>query len=410
MKYQRPCSVALFAFVCLALSTSAASSERTLHAFRGTPDGATPFVRVIADASGNLYGSTVLGGKFGDGCIFELRPSANGGWHESILYNFSGPDGSSPDGSLVFDTAGNLYGTTAGGGTHGGGVVFELSPTSSGPWTETILHNFGNGTDSTDGYDPQAEMVFDSAGNLFGTTQFGGTGSGFENGGTVFRLSPSADGWNYSQLYSFPGSYSGPDGNLPAGGLAIDQSGNLFGVAQAGGANGSGAVYELSPVGDGTYTEKIIFSFNGNNGRLPNSTPVFDSAGNLYGTTETGGAPCSCGTVYRLTHHANDTWSETVLFAFDGNDGWEIVGPPVFDSAGNLYAASTAGGINAKGLVFELIPSTAGHWTERILHDFRGTSDGAAPYAGVIIDSAGHLFGTTSGGLVNNGTVFEIIP
>jgi len=243
-------------------------------------------VRVIADASGNLYGSTVLGGKFGDGCIFELRPSANGGWHESILYNFSRPDGSSPDGSLVFDTAGNLYGTTAGGGTHGGGVVFELSPTSSGPWTETILHNFGNGTDSTDGYDPQAEMVFDSAGNLFGTTQFGGTGSGFENGGTVFRLSPSADGWNYSQLYSFPGSYSGPDGNLPAGGLAIDQSGNLFGVAQAGGANGSGAVYELSPVGDGTYTEKIIFSFNGNNGRLPNSTPVFDSAGNLYGTRD----------------------------------------------------------------------------------------------------------------------------
>ena len=410
MKRQRRCSLALFVFVSLAFSTAVASSERTLHAFRGTPDGATSLVRVIADASGNLYGATVLGGEFGGGCIFKLSRTANAGWRDTILYNFSGLDGSSPDGSLVFDTAGNLYGTTAGGGTLGGGIVFELSPTSSGPWAETILHNFGNGTDSTDGYDPQAEMVFDSAGNLFGTTQFGGTGSGFENGGTVFRLSPSASGWNYSQLYSFPGSYSGPDGNLPAGSLAIDRSGNLYGVAQAGGANGAGAVYELSPAGDGTYTEKIIFSFNISNGRLPNSTPVFDSAGNLYGTTEFGGAPCNCGTVYRLNHHSNDIWSETVLFAFDGNNGWEIAGPPVFDSAGNLYAASTAGGTKANGLIFELIPNTTGHWTERILHDFRGTPDGAAPYAGVIIDSAGHLFGTTSGGLVNSGTVFQIIP
>jgi len=392
-----------------------ASSERTLHSFRGTPDGASPLVRVIADARGNLYGATGLGGKFGGGCIFKLSRNENGGWRESILYSFSGTDGSSPDGSLVFDTAGNLYGTTAGGGTHGGGVVFELSPTSSGTWTETIIHNFGNGTDSTDGYDSQAEMVFDSAGNLYGTTQFGGTGSGFENGGTVFRLNPSAGGWNYSQLYSFPGSYSGPDGNLPAGSLAIDQSGNLYGVAQAGGANGLGAVYELSPLGDGTYTEKIIFSFNGTNGQLPNSTPVFDSAGNLYGTTEFGGnqnvcQPSGCGTVYRLNHHANGTWSETVLFAFNKNNGWEIAGPPVFDSAGNLYAPSTAGGTQGNGLIFELIPTATGHWTERILHDFLGTPDGAAPYAGVVIDSAGHLFGTTSGGLVNNGNVYEIIP
>jgi len=169
-------------------------------------------------------------------------------------------------------------------------------------------------------------------------------------------------------------------------------------------------VYELSPVGDGTYTEKIIFSFNGTNGQLPNSTPVFDPAGNLYGTTEFGGAPCSCGTVYRFNQHSNGTWSETVLYAFDKNNGSEIAGPPVFDSAGNLYSASTAGGTQALGLVFELIPNTTGYWTERILHDFGGTPDGAAPYAGMIIDSAGHLFGTTSGGLVNNGTVFEVIP
>jgi len=174
LKHPRISHIAIFlTFISLTCSRAVASSERTLHSFRGTPDGATPLVRVIADASGNLYGATGLGGKFSDGCVFKLSPSANDGWRESILYDFSGPDGSSPDGSLVFDTAGNLYGTTAGGGTYGGGVAFELVPASSGEWTETILHHFGNGTD---GYDPQAEMVFDSAGNLFGTTQFGGTG------------------------------------------------------------------------------------------------------------------------------------------------------------------------------------------------------------------------------------------
>jgi uncharacterized repeat protein (TIGR03803 family) len=197
----------------------------------------------------------------------------------------------------------------------------------------------------------------------------------------------------------------------------MDASGDLFGVAQAGGQYGKGAVYELSPNGDGTFNESIIHSFNITNGDLPNSTLVFDGAGHFYGTTLFGGntTVCpdeGCGTVFRLTKTASNTWAGTVLRELNKTtDGWEMVGPVAFDSAGNLYAAAQAGGYNGSGTIIELSPRATAPWFERVVHYFANTPDGADPASGVIVNSSGDLFGTTSGGgNAQFGTVFEITP
>lgn len=398
--------------LAILISTAfAASHERVLYAFKGTPDGAAPSAGLIEDTHGNFYGTTMSGGPNSDGTVFKLSRASNGAWTETILYSFSGIDGDAPVAALVMDTAGNLYGTTAGGGAYGGGTAFEVSHSSTG-WTESVLHSFGNGQD---GWDPQAEMVFDSAGNLYGTTQLGGAifGRGDDNGGTVFQLTPGASGWTETILYSFTGEYLGPDPNLPAGSVVLAKNGNIYGVAQTGGANGQGAVYQLAPNSDGTYTESVIFSFNVNDGAVPNSTPVQDANGNLYGTTRQGGdGACSsvgCGVVYSLTSNGDGTWSETVLHELNGRDGSTAIGPPAFDSAGNLYAVAEAGGADSAGSIFELIPRVTGPWSESVLHTFSGGTDGAAPLAGVTIDSSGNLFGTASGGGGKSGVAFEIV-
>ncbi len=408
-----------FGFVLVASSflfvstVNAASREHVLHSFTGAPsDCASPYVRVTADSNGNLYGTTIVGGTFNRGCVFQISPQPDGSWTEKVIYSFSGPDGDSPAASLLLDATGNLFGTTAGGGDFNLGVVFELTP-SAGTWTETVLHSFGSGTD---GYDPQAELIFDPAGNLYGTTQFGGTQAGLDNGGTVFRLTPSSSGWTETLLYSFPGSYLGPDGDLPGGSVGMDRAGNLYGVTQAGGANGKGAIYELSPQADGSYSESILFSFNTSDGQLPNSTPVFDSAGNLYGTTEFGGdaqlcPPNGCGTVFELKKNANGSWTLSVLRAlYKNKDGWEAVGPVAFDVRGNLYAAAQAGAAYSAGAIYELTPSSQAPWPEALVHTFTGGTDGGFPNAGVIVNS-GKLFGTaTQGGSDGLGVVFDLLP
>lgn len=389
----------------------AGSHEKVLYAFKGTPDGAVPTAGLVEDAHGNFYGTTVSGGVNNDGTVFELSRGANGTWTETVLYSFSGLDGQSPVASVILDAAGNLYGTTAAGGAYGGGTAFEVSPSSTG-WTETVLHSFGNGQD---GWDPQAELVFDGAGNLYGTTQLGGAifGRGNDNGGTVFELTPGASGWTETILYSFTGEYQGPDPNLPAGSVVLAKNGNIYGVAQAGGANGQGAVYQLAPNSDGTYTESVIFSFNINDGAIPNSTPVQDASGNLFGVTRQGGdGLCSsngCGVVYKLTNNAG-TWTETVLHELNGRDGTTPIGPPAFDAAGNLYAAAQAGGADSSGTIFELSPRASGPWGEIVLHTFTGGADGATPLWGVTLDSSGNVYGTASGGGANkNGVAFEIV-
>ena len=386
------------------VTTAAAKSrEHVIYAFAGYPDcGNLPTARLIADADGNLYGTTLDGGADRDGCIFEVSRNTNGSWNETILHSFSGIDGNGPTAALVFDKLGNLYGTTVQGGVYGSGVAFELRPSSNGEWVETVLHNFGG---ANDGFAPLSELIFDKDGNLYGTTYLGGE----HRGGTVFELSPSPGGWVETILHSFYASVIGPGGNLPVGGVVMDGEGNLYGATEAGGAYAGGAVYELSPK-NGVYRQHLIHSFSGYDGAEPKSGLAMDPSGNLYGTTYSGGVS-DLGTVFKLTK-IGWKWAESVLLSLNGNDGYLAVGPVAIDDDGNVYAAAIFGGLNANGSVLKLAPTTTGPWRETILHlfDFRAPDgvDGAQPYAGVTLDR-GQLFGTTSsGGIHYAGTVFRI--
>ncbi len=371
---------------------------------------------MIADASGNLYGTTLIGGaNDNSGCVFKL--SRNGsGWSETVLHSFNSTDGWQPTGALVFDQSGNLYGTAFGGGAYGGGVAFELSPSSNGAWTETILHNFGY---YNDGHGAGSNLIFDADGNLYGTTTYA---SGERKGGTVFKLSPGPNGWTETILYTFPASTGGPDGDGPVGGVVIDHDGNLYGVTETGGANGYGAMYELARLKDGRYQESVIHSFDLNDGGGALSGLAIDRNGTLYGATDIGGdlGLCyhmGCGVVFRVKRDAVWSWTEDVLHQMTGSDGTSLHGPVVFDSLGNLFAVASSGGIrgiNGQGSVFELTPTPSGPWNETVLHFFDDTyqngRDGCAPYARVII-RRGQLFGTTvSGGAHDAGIVFEIAP
>lgn len=396
-------SITLFSAAAVAVQP-----DHVLYAFSAPlPSCFGPASPLIADARGNLYGTTSGGGTEGQGCIFELSPSV-GEWEKSVLWSFGGYGYSS--GALVFDKAGNLYGTS-GEGVYGGGAAFELSPSSEGEWNETILHSFGSGDD---GWDPQSDLVFDNAGNLYGTTENGGQ----LNGGTVFKLTPGAEGWTETILYSFPASIAGPDGDGPVGGIVIGGEGRIYGVTGYGGAGGNGAIFELAPEGN-VYKEKIIFSFNVNDGLEPGSGLTAGPGPALYGTTSFGGdfAVCpyvGCGIVYELAEDAQGNWNEAVLHEMNGSDGDYTVGPVAFDHEGNLYAAAMSGGIRL-GSVFMLTPQPGGgEWVETVLHrfDFKfpNGKDGESPYAGVIYKD-GKVFGTTfSGGVNDAGIVFEITP
>jgi uncharacterized repeat protein (TIGR03803 family) len=250
--------------------TNGTWSGKVLHEFGGsTDDGIHPEAGLVFDGSGNLYGTTYNGGAHLGGTTFELSPMAGGLWKQRILHAFnSGPnDGESPIGTLTFDSAGNLYGTTVNGGTSRWGTVYELTPTSSGPWAESIIHSFNS---TTDGANPEASVTFDSAGNLYGTSAAGGV----SNGGTVFKLSPAGGGsWNLTVLYSFV--VDSADGNTPSAGVLLDASGNLYGTTNKGGAFAAGTVYKLSPSAS-TWTETIVHSFGVDNtdGTIPSANLI----------------------------------------------------------------------------------------------------------------------------------------
>ena len=404
-------ALAAFSVILISLTSALATTrERILYTFQGVPDGANPAAPLVADAKGNFYGTAANGCAYNYGCVFELSHTV-GIWTVAVLHSFSGPDGATPSASVILDAAGNIFGTTALGGDFNSGTAFKLTPSTSGPWTETVIHSFGSGTD---GYQP-SELILSSTGDLYGITQFGGTASsGPNNGGTVYRLTYAANEYTETLLYSFPGDFLGPNGDLPFGGLAIDHAGNLYGVTQAGGAAGKGAVFVLARAADGSFTERIIHSFHLTDGDLPNSTPVFDSAGNLYGTTYFGGnanlCPSEgCGVIYQLKKNSDGSWSEIVLRALQKEDGWEAVGPVVFDRAGNLYAAAQAGGAYSWGTILKLTPRSA-PWSETIVHNFTNNPDGASP-SGILVDSSGSIFGTTgAGGTSQMGVIFEIAP
>ena len=322
-----------------------------LYGFSGS-DGAVPSAPVVFGPDGALYTTTEFGGANGSGTILKLRPSPNAcrtalcSWGENVLYNFQGfDDGNKPIG-LVFDRAGNLYGTTSGGGPNHDGTAYELTP-SQGNWTKTTIHNFNSNGDGITPY--RSVMIFDNAGNLYGTTYFGGA----VNAGTVFQLTPSGSGWNENVIYSFQG---GADGRFPYSGLILDQTGNLYGTTTDAGSGGGGTVFELSPSGSG-WTYSVLYSLTG-------------SLGN------------SCGPAWAL----------------------------LMDAGGNLYDTTECAGANNLGNVFKLT-NAGGSWTYTSLHDFTGGNDGSLPLSGVAIDASGNLYGTTYfGGAFNAGVVWEITP
>ncbi len=366
-------------------------------------DGATPFAGLIEDASGILYGTTYNGGANGGGTVFKLTPSGNG-YTESVLYDFCSQsqgsaactDGVNPYAGLIEDASGNLYGTTNLGGTgvalvngvYGYGTVFMLAPSGSG-YNYTVLYNFCPSSSTafcTDGAAPNAALIEDASGNLYGTTALGGTGThALECAGigcgTVFKLSPNGSGFTETVLYSFccQGGSNCTDGAYPYGtGVIEDASGNLYGTTSAGGVNscdtpGCGTVFKLAPNGDGSYTESVLHSFDYTDGAGPDAGLIEDASGNLYGTTSSGGTGlswecegCSSGTVFELSPSGNG-YTETVLYSFcsqggtECTDGAEPVAGVIQDASGNLYGTTEFGGANGIdwGTVFKLSPPLA---------------------------------------------------
>jgi len=388
------------AMLSLRPATARASAvEKVLFNFDGT-DGISPSAGLIFDAAGNLYGTTSSGGANGTGTVFELSPNAHGGWTDKVLYSFGfAPDGVNPMSSLVFDSSGNLYGTTFNGGVDWG-TVFELSPGNS-TWTETILYTFTGGSD---GGAPLAGLVFDAAGNLYGTTERGGA---YNSYGTVFELTPGNGKWTETVLHSFG---NGTDGRFPVAGVIFDAAGNLYGTTEIGGSHSAGVVFELTPSGSG-WKEKIIHTFgSGTDGVGPEAGLTFDGQGNLYGTTHNGGAD-NYGSVFELSPTATGSWTETRLHNFTyRHDGSQPAAGVTLDSLGNVYGTDDEGGAGGYGVAFE-ISLIGGKWQFTTLHAFGHGKDGAGPYGGVILDSQGNLYGTTAlGGKDADGTVFEITP
>ncbi len=406
----------IFTGMLFATGAWSATHEQVLHNFGGT-DGANPYSGLVADAAGNLYGTTGTGGIHGNGTVFELMPREGGGWTEKVLHSFDGADGAFPDGDLIFDAAGNLYGVTGEGGIHFYGTVFELTPREDGSWTEKVLHSFD--VNGVDGAFPDSGLVADAAGNLYGTTSAGGIyGScGQYKCGTVFELTPAEDGiWTEKVLHSF--NLNGQDGAYPEASLIIDLGGNLYGTTWTGGIHYLGTAFELSPTEGGGWAEKVLHSFgNGDDGASPGGGLTFDAAGNLYGTTGDGGIHHD-GTVFELTPRQGGGWAEKVLHSFgNGTDGISpAYGSLTFDAAGNLYGTTSGGGIHGYGTAFKLTPQQGGEWQETILHSFGNGTDGAVPEEGLIFDAAGNLYSTTTYGGIHDcddgpcGTAFEITP
>jgi hypothetical protein len=430
----------------LAVPASAEWKEKVLYSFQGGAEaGSVPAGGVVLDQQGNLYGVTSDGGG-----VYQLAPPAkkDGAWTESVLYVFKGNtegDGATPEGGLVIDAAGNLYGTTAYGGTgnckllgilYGCGTVYELSPPAEtgGAWTETILYSFPT---AEQGYFPWGDLVLDKAGNLYGATSFGGgkgtTCDEFYGGqcGVVFKLSlPKNKGgaWTEKVLHNFAG---GTDGANPNGGLILDGKGAIYGTTYSGGNQncsyegeiGCGTAFMLRPPATkgGRWTESVIHRFNrsSSDGGNPMAGMIFDAEGRLYGTTLNGG-PGPGGIVFRLSlSEKSGSWTEAILYGFNGDKGgYDPEGALIFDTSGNLYG-TTYTGAAASGTVFQLRhpARNGGVWKLNLLHSFTGSSDGALPAASVVFDQMGNLYGTTTAGGTGTGcsfygcgTVFEVSP
>jgi len=374
-----------------------------------------------------------------------LASAASAEWKEKVLYSFQGgTDGATPAGGVVFDRAGNLYGATQNGGSsacpsiYECGTVYQLAPPAAkgGAWTETVLYVF-KGNKFGDGASPGGGLVADPAGNLYGTTEYGGTGDcvllGSKLGcGAVFELSPpkqKGGPWTETVLYSFP---TAKQGYVPWGDLVFDRAGNLYGATQFGGGYGTtcngfyqycGAVFELSPPKSkgGKWTEKVLHGFkSGADGAAPNGGLVLDSKGALYGATAGGGGTgCQgpgCGTAFELKPptKTGGAWTEKMIHTFtDGNDGVGPNGGLIFDANGALYGTAGGGGDQRLGVIFRLARiKHGGHWSETVLHNFTVDKGGRNPWGPLTFDTTGNLYGTAHAAASDKfgGIVFAMKP
>jgi uncharacterized repeat protein (TIGR03803 family) len=387
------------ALMLMVVTTQSAQAQQgtldVLHPFTGGADGALPFAGLTMDRAGNLYGTANVGGSAGSGhgTVFKLKRSGSG-WTFGVLYAFTGNlDGGGPEARVIFGPNGNLYGTTTGGGPDNHGVVFRLSPPASFcrsiscPWTETVLYRFTGGADG--GSPETGDVVFDQAGNLYGTTAVGGSSSQ----GVAYKLTPAHGLWTESVLYNFGGSA----GAYPYSGMIFDSAGNLYGTTTRGG-EGYGTVYELTPSGSG-WVEQTLYTFQGlGDGGYPYGGLIFDQSGNLYGTTT------YYGTVFKLTPSQGE-WTKTILYTFTGNAGPN--GTLTMDAAGNLFGITGQNDPTVDGEVFELTAS--GGYID--LYDFQAGADGAFPQGSVVLDASDNVYGTAElGGANGKGTVWEVIP
>jgi uncharacterized repeat protein (TIGR03803 family) len=376
------------------LGSWALGQETVLYNFTGGADGGQPVGTMVLDNAGNLYGATEAGGEFNKGTVFMVTAAGQ----ECVLHSFGAfnGDGEFPVAGVIFDSAGNLYGTTLGGGTQLDGTVFKLTGVGCS-WVEQILYSFcsvGYPMNCNDGSTPEAALTLYNGGILLGTTTSGG-GNGGANG-VVFQLVPSGSGYAESVIYNFPQSINGA---VPGSGLAVDSNGNLYGEVFLGGTGNVGLVYKLVAQSGGGWNYTVIFNFNGpNGGNALGDSVILDASGNLYGTTE-GGGICGqflggCGVVYELSTNGNGGYNQTRLYQFAGGlDGALTQAGLTMDSSGNLYGSTVHGGGAGCGngygcgLDFELIPIAGGNWTEAILNGFNGT-DGRRPEAGLTLPLA----------------------
>ena len=409
-------ALAVLAAMAMALGLApgalAAGKKEVLYSFKGGDDGKYPtYPGLVFDKAGNLYGMTFDGGKYGLGTVFELKPNKDGSWTETVIHTFAGNlDGADPFSGLVIDSAGNLYGTTYFGGglgscSDGGcGTVFRLSPGRNGEWSETILRSFDNGIY---GGNLSVSLILDASGNLYGAAE-GGNRCQQDSCGVVFELVRAARAPRREKLlYSFHGG----DGWFPQSPLIFDANGNLFGTTYGGGPDNAGVVFELQPAKRGLWEETVLQAFTHvTQGFGPSGLLALDARGNLYGSTQNGGKyPCDgpgCGVIYELAH---GSWQETIIHEFRGRDFKGMSDPTsgvAFDSSGNLYGAATGTALYPGG-IFQLTPRQGGTWKETLISKFPvDVSPGMVVY-GLDGDRYGVSYG---GGKYNLGAVFRIKP
>jgi uncharacterized repeat protein (TIGR03803 family) len=404
-------AVLLFA-AALVSPASAADTESVVYNFTGGNDGGNPAAQLIFDSAGNMYGTSVVGGLYGCGTVFQLSFSGSQ-WNQTVLFDFDCyATGKNPYGGVILDSAGNLYGTTVAGGSGGDctgdgcGVVYQLAK-SGDTWNETVLYSFTGGDD---GFGPGSALVMDKAGNLYGAAPDGGA----YQEGVVYQLALNNGQWMQTVIHAFTGGDDGAVGSL--GPLLLDASGGLNGVTELGGKYSAGVAFRLSRAGN-TWNYSTLYAFQGlPDAGFPYGGLIADSRGRLYGATYFGGTG-GLGSVFELASGATGTvltrWKESVLYSFQGGDDASFpTSTLVFDAAGNLYGTSSSGGVPSCdcGTVFKLTPRPGG-WDESVLHSFGGATDGLYPTYGLTSDGNGHYFGVTpAGGLYRQGVVYQITP